>query len=247
MLYGVGPEGPRGPAQHRGVDDPRCCHCRETSPSRRHSIESVFFDLLRYIRAIDGTGTSITLCHVPYYFVCHYKMGPTKSRKWAYTHFVTMSTPDEHNDDVERLKALNSKVHVCGLEKCPETGKFHLQGYINLVNPVNFSYWKNQFPKTHVEIVKGTEADNVEYCRKGGQMVIDRGYVPGDEVTAVYDCPPGRKNRESMEVIAKIAAGANYRQLMAEHPWFMFWYGKLVKDWKRDVEYVRDYDQDPVY
>lgn len=169
-----------------------------------------------------------------------------KGRKWAYTLFWEN---DEQKDAyLERLKSLATKVHICGQEVCPKTKRDHLQGYLELIDPVAFQYWKNQFPRLHVEPPREDLDVNAIYCRKDGNMLIDQGYVR-KEGTVVYDCPPGRKNRESMQVIDKINRGASFWQIREEHPWFTFWYRRNILEYKRDLKFKTETsgDVDPEY
>lgn len=52
-------------------------------------------------------------------------------------------------------------------EKCPTTGKLHLQGYVQLVKARDMAWIKrNLFPTAHLELARGGYEANKEYCSK---------------------------------------------------------------------------------
>lgn len=58
------------------------------------------------------------------------------------------------------------------VERCPDTGRLHCQGYFRYTSSVAVSRARGVFPThDHVEVAKGTEADNIAYCSKSATRV----------------------------------------------------------------------------
>lgn len=152
-----------------------------------------------------------------------------KGRSWVYT------LNNYTEDDVERLRSLDCQAHFAGHE-VGESGTPHLQGYIRFAEPKRFSWWKNQFPRCHVELRRGTETQAIEYASKDGQLVIEKFQ---EEVREVSE-PKRSKHEETMEVISELEAGATFAQVRARHKVFTFWHRKNIIDYKRDTRFIRD-------
>lgn len=73
------------------------------------------------------------------------------------------------NHEVD-LVCLDYEYLVYGVEVCPTTGRWHLQGYICFKNPRHFSAVAKLF-KWHVEIAAGGPTANFNYCSKEGAYV----------------------------------------------------------------------------
>jgi len=84
-------------------------------------------------------------------------------RNWAFTDFELI-------DWESVFKADDNIRYVCfGEEKCPESGRTHYQGWLQLEKPRRLSTLKKQTNKTiHFEGCRGTEFDNEKYCTKDG-------------------------------------------------------------------------------
>lgn len=86
---------------------------------------------------------------------------PSSSKRWTFTAF---------NMDGSNLIGLIGKLgkYVFGYEKCPETKKDHLQGYIEFeikCRPLE----KVKSTDIHWEKSKGSRDENVKYCTKDGK------------------------------------------------------------------------------
>lgn len=57
------------------------------------------------------------------------------------------------------------------VEKAPETGKIHCQGFVCFKNPVSFRTVKDIQPRAHWEKSKGSLAENIAYCSKEGSKI----------------------------------------------------------------------------
>lgn len=143
------------------------------------------------------------------------------NRSWCYT--INNYT----QDDIVALESIPCKVHICGKEVCNTTQTPHLQGYIRFEKPQRFSWWKLHFPRAHVEMRHGSEAQAFEYCTKENNIVIHKG-EPSKNINY------GNRNEEATAVIDKIHNGVGYWQIRKEHPLFVFWNRRNVLDYIAD-------------
>jgi len=67
----------------------------------------------------------------------------------------------------------NVKYGVVGLEICPNSGREHLQGYVEFDRSLTMATIKKLFnnPALHVEKRKGTSVQAADYCKKDGKFV----------------------------------------------------------------------------
>ena len=64
-------------------------------------------------------------------------------------------------------------------ERCEETGRVHIQGYVEMSKRVRFDKLKSLFPGTHFEKRKGSAKEASDYCQKPDSYV-DMRYQWGD-------------------------------------------------------------------
>lgn len=151
--------------------------------------------------------------------------GPQSGRAWCYT------LNNYTDEDVVRLGALESKRHVCSKE-VGESGTPHLQGYVRFEKPQRFSWWKNQFPKAHVELRQGTEDQAISYCKKdGSEVVIDDG-EPFVQVES------GDTRSQTAAVIQALQDGCTFAQIFKRFPTFYFHHRSKVLNIRRDLQYL---------
>ena len=107
-------------------------------------------------------------------------MNPVHRR--AYNRFCfTLNnwTPEE----VDVLKALSYKYLILGFETAPTTGTPHIQGYVSLKKRTRWNTFKAQIPeRSHIEPCRGSHAQNVDYCKKGGDFQEFGQIAQGDRV-----------------------------------------------------------------
>lgn len=61
--------------------------------------------------------------------------------------------------------------YVCyGKEIAPTTGTPHLQGYIHVEHPKTIGGFRRMLPGSHCTLARGTPAQNIDYCSKGGDF-----------------------------------------------------------------------------
>lgn len=88
-----------------------------------------------------------------------------QSRGWCWT---------LNNYTEEDIESLTSNPHpyvIFGKETAPETGTKHLQGFSYFPNKATFGKIKSLLPKAHIEAMKGTALQAIEYCKKEGDFV----------------------------------------------------------------------------
>lgn len=91
---------------------------------------------------------------------------------------LTINNPKEKGFDHQKIKdTLNSMkptVYYCladeigGMEKT-----YHTHIYVLFSTPVSFKTIKNRFPDAHIERVRGTRKENIEYIKKSGRWAND--------------------------------------------------------------------------
>lgn len=88
-----------------------------------------------------------------------------KNRNYCFTYMV-----DKLENGKMLKKGFDTKVKylIFQKEKCPTTGKEHLQGYIELLKPMRFNAVKGMFfsNSVHLEKRMGTRDQAIEYCSK---------------------------------------------------------------------------------
>ncbi len=85
-----------------------------------------------------------------------------RSRAWCFTSYLTTVVSDH-----------GSVKYLCyGKEKCPTTGKAHLQGYVEFENGVTLKSVKRRLgdPALHLEARRGTSKQARDYCAKDGEF-----------------------------------------------------------------------------
>lgn len=76
--------------------------------------------------------------------------------------------------DQKRIWGIGYKYCIIGFERCPETGRPHLQGFVSFQSVTKFNTAKKLIgEKAHIEKAKGTDEDNRKYCSKTGDYCED--------------------------------------------------------------------------
>lgn len=89
------------------------------------------------------------------------------ARRWVYTinNYLEL--------DIVNVQSWEALTHVCARE-VGESGTPHLQGYIKLASTKRLAGMKSLCDRAHWEIAKGNEEQCVAYCRKDGNMIVDK-------------------------------------------------------------------------
>lgn len=80
------------------------------------------------------------------------------------------------DDDVARVRALcdDAQYAVVGKE-VGDSGTPHLQGYAYFACQRSFASIKKKLPRAHIEVARGSADENADYCKKGGDVLIEVG------------------------------------------------------------------------
>lgn len=86
-------------------------------------------------------------------------------KNWMFTSF---SNVDEWDTPEIMPKAfgIQLKYGIFQIEKCPNTDKLHIQGYLEFKNAMRLSTLRNALPGAHYEARLGSRQQAVEYCGK---------------------------------------------------------------------------------
>jgi len=90
-----------------------------------------------------------------------------RSRRFCFTMFDMEFNYDKLKKEASYL--------VTGKETCPTTQKSHDQGYVEFDTQRTLSSVIKKLNRSHVEIAKGSGAENRTYCLKGGDPGIEMG------------------------------------------------------------------------
>lgn len=110
------------------------------------------------------------------------------------------------DEDFENIKTLDVKWMVCGKEK-GDNGTPHLQGACVIGKQLSFSTIKTWpgLSKAHIEQMRGTPQDSLDYCTKQDSNAYVKGTLPS----------PGKRN-DIHSAVARIRNGETMKQLAAD-------------------------------
>lgn len=106
------------------------------------------------------------------------------------------------------LKTLPCRYMCIGFEIAPSTGTKHLQGFVSFGSPRSQDAVRKLFP-WHVEVARGTAAQNRTYCTKGGEY-WETGELPSDPATA------GHNERERWASSLELAKKGDFENIPAD-------------------------------
>lgn len=130
----------------------------------------------------------------------------SKTQRWTFT----VNKPDKWRPawDETAMEYL-----VWEVEHAPTTGTEHIQGYVRYKKRKTFETVSKLFPRgTHIEVAKGTEAQNRAYCTKEDA-------AEGAE-HGVFDGGAGQQGRRTdLQIIGeKILSGISLKDIAMEYP-----------------------------
>lgn len=151
-------------------------------------------------------------------------------KRWCFTSF-----------DADVTNRINDGSFVIiGRESCPETKKTHYQGYIEFKNGKSFSAVKKLLGNDiHLEKARGSPLENITYCSKDGDVVIQRGEH--------IEFKKGKRN-DIDEVKQMIINGCTEKEIADKHfkTWLKYYKGLArykelntkKRNWKTEVIYI---------
>lgn len=105
------------------------------------------------------------------------KLNPKRgasSKKWCFTWFFEMGSLGS----IKNMFDEDDKF-IVGEEKCPTTGRKHFQGYVNFkVKCRPIEKMASKMPGAHWEKARGSEDENITYCSKDKNYIIQKLIIP---------------------------------------------------------------------
>lgn len=150
----------------------------------------------------------------------------SKCKRWCYTSF-------NHLDSESQLSNSDYlQYHIWQEETCPNTGKRHLQGYIEFTKSVGLSYIKNHWrdATTHFERARGTAEENIAYCSKSSSGGSGNPTIVGTP----FQSHQGKRN-DLYALKKSIDEGATDAELYENHFPVMFRHKRHVDEYRKHL------------
>lgn len=138
--------------------------------------------------------------------------------------FTSFKTEEKLKFDKEKINYI-----IWQLEKCPDTEKFHYQGYVEFKKPCKFTCMKKIFDDNtiHLEVRKGTQEQAINYCKKKESQI---------EGPWEYGEPGKQGKRNDLNVLKQdILKQDSEYEIMNNHFGSYLRYGRMIKECKKLV------------
>lgn len=146
-----------------------------------------------------------------------------KSRNWCFTQYRNPQL--WYNEMKENDMHEHNNYLVFQLEKCPTTGRMHVQGYAEFTVPKTQRGMQDALllHNCHVQAARGSSAQNKTYCTK------EESRWPGT-VPCERGAPKEQGKRTDLDAVAAlIRSGADIYRVVDEHPVQFLRYGRNVQ------------------
>ncbi len=150
-----------------------------------------------------------------------------RSRCWRFTDFTSTHAWTKLPTGV--------RYAVMQQEVCPETMRVHLQGYIQLLKPQEFTWLKRLRPHANWGTCNGTPAQNREYCTKEDSRLI------GGETCELGEITSQGGRTDFKEFKDAVKGGARKRHLMDDYPSIFARYRNFYGDIRAVGRPTRDF------
>ena len=149
------------------------------------------------------------------------------SRNWLFTIFENEEethwpSDPEANFYFQLFKPEEMTFMLFQMEKCPSTGKLHLQGYLQMKKKSRMNRVKSFLPRgTHLENMRGTVQEAIAYCSKEETRIAG----PWN-----YGTRPTTQGQRSdlLQVCEEIKRGATKRKIAEEFPEMVIKYSRGI-------------------
>lgn len=146
----------------------------------------------------------------------------SQSKSWTFTIY---------NHDEKSVDDLESKCATCDLlcfqeEKCPESGRLHLQGYVRFSTNKRLRAVKSWLGAdgAHCEVAKGSPRENLVYCTKDESATGEFRFQHGD-----FD-KGGQGDRTDLHAVSeRVRANASMEDLNEEFPIQVIKFGRGIQ------------------
>jgi len=149
-------------------------------------------------------------------------------RNWCFTLYKSSGGEDldSTSDYAQLLVGVdNVRCAVWQLERCPETERLHIQGYVEFTGAKRMGAVKRILGESaHLEGRRGTKTEAIEYCRKEESRVLGP-WTVGD----LDECRPGART-DLDELSSAILSGNGRRRIMEEYPSLYIRYSRGVEN-----------------
>lgn len=135
-----------------------------------------------------------------------------------------------------KIDTTKVKYYVYQREQCPDTGRLHYQGYVELTTPMRRKAIQTVLGDAvaHIAKRKGTQAQAINYCTKDESRVEE----------PVHWGEPARQGRRTdiKKAIERIADGEDIQDIITDTPHLLMYRKQLVEH-KREVDNTRALDE----
>lgn len=155
-----------------------------------------------------------------------------RGRRWCFTW--------NNYDEEEALNKLTliqragwARRIVVGREVAPSTGTHHLQGYIHYAKVFRLSQVKSDLNQSvHLELAKGSEAQNIQYCSKEGNLLMDWAHQAYNEQSVEKRLAKKQDKQEETREILDSYLKMTSEQFEAIYPYQAFHWANKLRDWR---------------
>lgn len=138
------------------------------------------------------------------------------------------------SEDLNYLREIECKYIVVGHE-VGELGTPHMQGFIALNSAKTFPAMIKYMPeRAHIERCNGTPAQNITYCKKDGNIIIEKGQAPAQGTRSDLDnVRDVIKNTSKMREVVEVAT--SYQSVRMAEVYLS--YHEKKRNWKPIVKW----------
>lgn len=146
----------------------------------------------------------------------------SQSKGWTFTSFDY----DEKSVDALKLKAESVELLCFQEEKCPNTGRRHLQGYVRFQSNKRLTAVKTWLGDNaaHLEIAKGTPKSNLDYCSKDESATGEFRFQNGN-----FNAHVQGKRTDLDAVVERIRAGDTMESINDQFPTQVIKFGRGIQ------------------
>lgn len=135
---------------------------------------------------------------------------------WCFTDFGGAE------DEFPSIDPREVKYLVAQKEVCPDTGRIHWQGYIQVVKKQRLSTVRKLLPGAHFEAARGSVEDNIAYCTKLESR------VPGTEPVIIGEPSHSGQRNDLHKLQEDVKTGKRKLALLEEHAMTIARYPKFL-------------------
>jgi hypothetical protein len=136
-----------------------------------------------------------------------------RSERWCFT--IPMDAVNSYKQLVALAEHKELLYLIVGEEEGEESGYKHYQGFAQFINRKTFKQIKDMLvPEAHIEVAKGTLAQNTQYCSKQGKIRWSVGIEDKQERKKKIQ----KENNEIWLRVLKDAQSLNQEEFIEKHP-----------------------------